>query len=148
MSKRTPLSLHVVVTPMPEGWSPDSPIQATLQLGRDQYVEGELGHDAVAFQIEVEAQHGAEDPDFFGKLVHGKRGERFLYVSWAAHPEDGGTPHRFRRLKLYLSPVVRKGWSSDGISWTQVREGRASVAVSGRDAEGGPACGTAATTWE
>jgi hypothetical protein len=40
--------------------------------------------------------------DFRGPYVHGKRGERFLYLTWGDHPPDGGYA-MFRRAKLHLS---------------------------------------------
>ncbi len=46
--------------------------------------------------IEVEVKDG----DFRGPYAHGRRGERFLYLSWQS-PVSG----RFRRAKLMLAAV-------------------------------------------
>jgi hypothetical protein len=40
--------------------------------------------------------------DFRGPYVHGKRGERFLYLTWGDHP-PGSDFAMFRRAKLHLS---------------------------------------------
>ena len=42
--------------------------------------------------------------DFRGPYVHGKRGERFLYLTWGDHPPGGGY-EMFRRAKLHLSSL-------------------------------------------
>ncbi len=42
--------------------------------------------------------------DFRGPYVHGKRGERFLYLSWGNVAEDGAFA-MFRRAKLHLSAI-------------------------------------------
>ena len=42
--------------------------------------------------------------DFFGPAVHGKRGQRFLYLTWGDLGE-GGSFAMFRRAKLMLDPV-------------------------------------------
>lgn len=44
--------------------------------------------------------------DFRGSAVHGKRGDRFIYLTWGNVGEDG-TFHMFRRAKLMLNRVDR-----------------------------------------
>ena len=43
------------------------------------------------------------DGDFRGPAVHGKRGDRFLYLTWG-EPADGAW-HMFRRAKLMLDRI-------------------------------------------
>lgn len=50
----------------------------------------------------VEAADGARD--FRGPFVHGKRGQRFLYLSWGDVDAEG-TFSMFRRAKLHLADV-------------------------------------------
>lgn len=50
----------------------------------------------------VEAADGARD--FRGPFVHGKRGHRFLYLSWGDVDAEG-TFSMFRRAKLHLADV-------------------------------------------
>lgn len=47
------------------------------------------------------------DDDFRGKFVHGKRGDRFLYINWG-DVDDDGTFRLFRRAKVMLSEVDPK----------------------------------------
>ncbi len=48
--------------------------------------------------------------DFSGPTVHGKRGERFFYLSWSG--ESGGVRVMFRRLKIHLRDVKPAQWSA------------------------------------
>jgi Family of unknown function (DUF5990) len=54
--------------------------------------------------------------DFRGPAVHGKRGERFIYLTWGNVAADGHF-HMFRRAKLMLNRVdpqlVRTAAASD-----------------------------------
>lgn len=61
--------------------------------------------DAI-FDIDVDVVADvAGEPDFRGPYVHGRRGERFVYLSWGEVDGDG-TFAMFRRLKLHLAPLV------------------------------------------
>jgi len=80
-----------------------------VQLGvqhRDTVVDA-LPADApsVTFELEVTVVATADGLDFRGPSVHGRRGERFLYLVWI-RPNAEGTPKMFRRAKLQLAPVV------------------------------------------
>lgn len=73
--------------------------------------------------------------DFAGPAVHGKRGERFFYLSWSG--EAGGVRVRFRRLKIHLREVKLAQWTA------ALRPGakallQARVHAVAKD--GGPAC--------
>lgn len=62
---------------------------------------------AACWQIEVTARVGTDgDIDFGGPFVKGKRGERFVYLSWGTVADDG-TFTLFRAAKLWLSNVER-----------------------------------------
>jgi hypothetical protein len=143
------LQIRVTLAGMPVLWCADlSELSVGLQVGRDGLLEGLVLADGREFEVEIGVKEGRDgQPDFRGPLVHGRVGERFLYIAWLA-PMDDGSRRRVRRLKVYLSPVARKGWSSDGIGWDLVR-GRGAVGceVNGSDAQGMPACGTAELKW-
>lgn len=135
---------------MPTVWrSGVGKLSVGLQSGRDDIVRGIPTDDGVRFAVEVGIKVGRDGgPDFRGPLVHGRVGDRFLYLSWGE--VTAKSDHQmFRRLKLYLSPVTRKGWSSPGISWEQIERGKPLVvAVSGADGcDGSPSCGTAQIRW-
>lgn len=144
------LRIRIDVAPMPTIWCTDTAaLSLGLQSGRDQIVRGEKTNESVRFEVEIGVKRGRDgSPDFTGPLVHGRPGERFLYLSWG-HVTPEQEHDMFRRLKLYLTPVSRSGWSSSGISWQQVERGSSvAAAVSGRGPDGTPQCGTAPVHWE
>lgn len=57
--------------------------------------------DAASARWETEVR--VVDGDFRGPAVHGKRGERFLYLTWGA--PSGDDWGMFRRAKLMLDPA-------------------------------------------
>ncbi len=143
------LQVRVLLNGMPTVWCTDlSALSVGLQSGRDGLLEGVVLANGRQFDVEVGVREGRDgEPDFRGPLVHGRVGDRFLYIAWL-EPVQDGSRKMFRRLKLYLSPVARRGWSSEGIGWDLVRgPGPVWCEVSGCDAHGGPACGTAELTW-
>jgi len=142
------LELRIDVGPMPAVWCTDpAALSLGLQSGRDDIVHGTALEHGMRFEVSVSVKQGrAGDPDFTGPLVHGRPGERFLYLSWGHVTAD--TEHdMFRRLKLYLSPVSRKDWSSPGVTWAQVKRGSIAASVSGSGPDGTPHCGTAEVRW-
>jgi len=71
--------------------------------------------------------------DFRGPAVHGRRGERFVYLTWG--DLSGGGFAMFRRAKLMLSEV------DPALVEEAVRDGRTLVAdVVLTDEKGGPRC--------
>jgi hypothetical protein len=73
------------------------------------------------------------DGDFRGPAVHGKRGDRFLYVTWG--DRAGGVFHMFRRGKLMLDRI------DPAVVASAVESGGTLVAtVSLTDEKGGPRC--------
>jgi hypothetical protein len=89
-------------------WSGRHGIHVGVQRGSEVLglVPGDAG-DAV-FDINVDIVADADGlPDFRGPYVHGRRGERFVYLSWG-EVDDAGTFTMFRRLKLHLAPLVEQ----------------------------------------
>jgi hypothetical protein len=83
-------------------------------IGRGDSLNGLVPGDAPLARrlIEVKTRvHDEADIDFSGPFVKGKRGERFLYLSWGTVANDG-TFTLFRAAKLWLSevdpPVIQK----------------------------------------
>jgi hypothetical protein len=61
-------------------------------LGRPPKLTGLMPGDAPAAQweLEITLRTGPDgEPDFRGPFVHGKRGERCLYLSWGEVTDDG-----------------------------------------------------------
>jgi hypothetical protein len=59
-------------------------------------------HDA-AWETEVTLVDGPDGPDFRGEAVQGRRGERFVYLTWGTVEDDQFT--MFRRAKLMLNDL-------------------------------------------
>jgi len=142
--------LRIDLAPMPTVWcSGVGNLSVGLQSGKSDIVRGIPTEGGVRFDVEVRVKVGKDGgPDFGGPLVHGRVGDRFLYLSWGE--VTAKSDHQmFRRLKLYLSPVARKGWSSPGIAWEQIERGEPLVvSVSGADGcDGSPSCGTVPIRW-
>jgi hypothetical protein len=89
-------------------WSGRSGIHLGVQRGTEVVgkVPGDLGEAVFDLELEVEAD-GEAAVDFKGPYVHGRRSERFLYLSWGEVDADGGFA-MFRRLKLHLAPLVEE----------------------------------------
>jgi hypothetical protein len=102
---RTPLRIRVVGTQLPGracGGTRD--IQVGLQVGK--LVEQSVAADVAraVFEADVTLVGG----DLRGKAIHGKRGERFLYLSWAGVAAGARDAAMFRRAKLQLDAVPAK----------------------------------------
>ena len=91
--------------------------------------------DAATFDFTVDILPAAAGGwDYRGPYVHGKPGERFLYLTWGDHPPGGGFA-MFRRAKLHLSPL------DAGLIERAATPGHRLVArLALTDARGGPRC--------
>jgi hypothetical protein len=105
----TAVPLRIVGRRLPgSAWSGRHGIHVGVQRGTD--VVGLVVGDAAdaVFDIEIEVVTAPEEGvDFRGPYVHGRRGERFVYLSWGeVHTE--GEFMMFRRLKLHLAPLAEQ----------------------------------------
>lgn len=69
-----------------------------------------VGGDAkqARWELDVTVNEQADGSfDFRGPAVHGRRGERFLYLTWGNVDKAGGF-HMFRRAKLMLDRIDPK----------------------------------------
>lgn len=85
----------------------------------------------VDVRVKVDSDGGI---DFAGPAVHGRRGERFLYLTWGDVGADGGFA-MFRRAKLMLDTIDR-----DLIRTAQATAHRLVATIGLTDAHGGPRC--------
>ena len=91
--------------------------------------------EAAAFDLTVDILPAAGGGwDFRGPYVHGKPGERFLYLTWGDHPPGGGFT-MFRRAKLHLSPL-----DTDLVERAAAPGHRLVARLALTDARGGPRC--------
>ena len=106
-----------------------------IQVGQEpcELVRG----DAIAahWDLDVRVVLGSDESvDFRGPAVHGKRGDRFLYLTWG-NVNNHGIFEMFRRAKLMLNHIDLELVSS------AEREQRPLVGtVRLREAHGGPRC--------
>jgi len=88
----------------PDG-SPLTNVQVGVQVRSvpSELVRGDA--NAARWELEVTL---VEQPgggfDFRGPAVHGRRGDRFLYLTWG-NVDDAGHFHMFRRAKLMLDRI-------------------------------------------
>lgn len=98
------------------------------------------------FECEVRPRRSGTSPDFSGQFIHGKPGERFVYLSWKPRgwkpgtPEPGA-PHCVRRMKIHLK----------SIRWAQVESALKGgscleAIVLGTATDGGPNCASVPLT--
>lgn len=83
-------------------------------------------------------------PNFLGDFVHGKVGDRFLYLVW--YNKIGDEKMRFRRVKIKLAPIA---WEHIERSIQEKTPIRAKINLT--DSKGGPVCATLKSTnikWE
>jgi hypothetical protein len=104
-------------------------VHVGVQVGREPFgaVPADTAAPEWAFTLRL------VDGDFRGPAVHGKRGDRFLYITWG--DLSGGTFEMFRRGKLMLDRI------DPAVVADAAESGRTLVAtVSLTDAKGEPRC--------
>jgi hypothetical protein len=90
--------------------------------------------DAASFAVFVDAAPTDDGFDFRGPYVHGRKGERFLYLSWGKRREDG-RHDMFRRAKLHLSAI-----EPSLVARAALEDVPLVGELSLTDAQGGPVC--------
>lgn len=106
------MDVRIVGTNLPGRVFDDAPhhgcvysnVHVGVQCRREvvELVPGDAPSAEWSFPVSVVSNDGA--PDFRGPHVQGKRGERFLYLSWGT-VNDTGDFEMFRRTKLMLGAV-------------------------------------------
>ena len=111
-----------------------SGIRVEMQMKEGHQAGTGSGKDTLKWTTEITAKLGVDGAlDFAGAAVHGKRGERFFYLSWSG--ERGGQRGMFRRMKIHLRSVTEAQVAQ------AAKSGGALVArVHAVAKDGGPAC--------
>ena len=107
-------------------------VHAGIQRGREvvELVPGDAPGASWTFPITAKtADDGSVD--FGGPYVHGRRGDRFLYISWGTVQADF---EMFRRAKLHLADC------DPSVLDDAVRSGELVCRVNMTDAHGNPRC--------
>jgi len=89
-------------------WSGRDCIHVGVQRGVEVVgvVPGDVADAVFDIDLEIVGEPDGE-VDFRGPFIHGRRGERFVYLSWGEVGDDGRFA-MFRRLKLHLAPLVEQ----------------------------------------
>ena len=109
-------------------------VHVAVQVGRDpvEHVAGDAEEARWTLDVRTVVTDGGA-LDERGPAVHGKRGDRFLYLTWGDVPAPGAF-HMFRRAKLMFADVdadlLRRGADDEGL--------RAELGLT--DERGGPRC--------
>jgi hypothetical protein len=109
-------------------------VHVGMQVGKDPV--GLVPGDASSARWDVDVRAVVDDGavDLRGPAVHGKKGERFLYLTWGEVSADGSFA-MFRRAKLMvgdIDPVLLAATASD--------DGTLVASLELTDAKGGPRC--------
>lgn len=123
-------------------WCGHERVHLGIQRGREVVdlvpADAEVAVFDLAVGVTVDPEGRA---DFRGPYVHGRRGERFLYLSWGDVGPDGRFA-MFRRAKLHLSglPEADLAGTVPGALAGLAGHGRFEGTLSLTDARGGPLC--------
>jgi hypothetical protein len=88
--------------------------------------------DSATWTLDVTAKEIDDGLDYTGPFVHGRRGDRFVYLSWGVVDDDGF--HMFRRAKLRFADVAPE------VLWAAVRSGTLRWRMGMTDEKGNPRC--------
>ena len=113
--------------------SPLQNVHVGVQVRRDPTELVRADAAEARWELEVDTRSTDAGLDFRGPAVHGKRGERFLYLTWGEVHADG-TFEMFRRAKLMLNRI-----DPDVVAYA-VDAGCLAATVDLTGAGGGPRC--------
>lgn len=113
------------------GLPPDQgiPVFGAVQIRRDVEQITPLDGEAMDLRAEFEVTRADGAADFRGPYVQGRRGERFVYISWGLGDEPDEF-HMYRRAKVMLDEIPASLLGGDAIVAT----------IDGTSADGGPVC--------
>jgi uncharacterized protein DUF5990 len=119
-------------------------VHVAVQVGKDPVglVRGDA--DAARWAVDVRAAVEEGGVDLRGPAVHGRKGERFLYLTWG-DVADGGSFAMFRRAKLMIGDI-----EPELLANAARDDGVLVAALSLTDERGGPRCARVkppAITW-
>ena len=113
--------------------SPMANVHVGVQVGREPAQLVRADSPEVRWDLDVDAVVREGQHDFRGPAVHGKRGERFVYLTWGEVHLDARF-EMFRRAKLMLNRI------DEGVVGRAVDAGRLLARVDLTGGDGGPRC--------
>lgn len=118
-------------------------VHVGVQVRRDPWQLIRADEDRASWQLEIDVLDRDDGIDFRGPAVHGRRGERFVYLTWGNVGPDGRF-EMFRRAKLMLDRI------DPSVIATARERGELVARVDLTDERGGPRCARVdppAITW-
>ena len=79
-------------------------VHVAVQEGRDPVAAVPGDAPSARWEVDVRAVTGVDGLDLRGPAIHGKRGERFVYLTWGDVGADGSFA-MFRRAKLMIGDI-------------------------------------------
>jgi hypothetical protein len=116
----------------PDGSTMDN-VHVAIQVRGDPWQPIRADRRQTAWTVDIDVVDHDGVRDFRGPAVHGRRGERFLYLTWGHVPPDGSF-EMFRRAKLVLDRI------DPGVLDTAVATGSLTARVDLTGGDGGPRC--------
>jgi Family of unknown function (DUF5990) len=134
---RTTVGLRIVGHRLPGlRWSCYESIHVGVQRQRaavpPALVRGDA--DEAIFDLTVDLVSDDQGTDFRGPFVQGRRGERFVYLTWGQLRPDGAF-EMFRRAKLHLSALPDQDVTNAAATGATIE-----ATLDLTDANGGPVC--------
>jgi hypothetical protein len=119
-------------------------VHVAVQVGREPFgmVRGDA--DVARWEVDVRGVVEGDAVDVRGPAVYGKKGERFLYLTWGDVGVDGSFT-MFRRAKLMLGDI-----EAEALAAAVRNDGVIVAALSLTEEHGGPRCARVrppAITW-
>ena len=111
-------------------------VHVGVQLGREPAGLVKADASEACWDLDIDAFVREEQLDFRGPGVHGKRGERFIYLTWGEVNRDNEF-EMFRRAKLMLNRI------DESVVGSALEAGRLLVTVDLIGEDGGPRSGRA-----
>ncbi len=116
----------------PDGSTMDN-VHVGVQVRREPSQMVPADQSEISWEVDIDLVPGDDGFDFRGPVVQGKRGDRFLYLTWS-HVGTDGRFEMFRRAKLMLDRI------EPGLIESALATGGLEVSVDLTGPDGGPRC--------
>lgn len=126
------MDVHVVGSSLPAPVVSGHVVLVGLQRGREVPGPRRVGGTTMTFAAELEVTVTPAGIDYRGPWVHGRRGDRFLYLCWGHDDGSGFVTDRRAKLLLGVLDPAEMATARPG----SVLEARLPLT----DAHGGPVC--------
>jgi hypothetical protein len=109
-------------------------VHVALQVGKDPVGPVRGDGESARWDVDVRVLLDDDGVDLRGPAVHGRKGERFLYLTWGDVGTDGSFT-MFRRAKLMIGDIA-----PEVLAAATVDDGTLVASLSLTDERGGPRC--------